>query len=329
VHSNEVGAGLEGLLRHRQGDLTGIMNGVDYDRWSPEKDPLIPQHYSPQDLSGKAACKAALQQEVGLDPAAGTMLCATIGRLAHQKGYDVLAETVPSMMERGVQLLLLGTGDAVLEEQFAALATRYPGHVSAQLRFDDKLAHRIEAGADVFMMPSRFEPCGLNQLYSLRYGTLPLVHAVGGLNDSISEGPQSGRSSRSSGPGARALARQGRLARRATEGDGPRPLLGAGGRPVRSSVPHVTVGLRPKKPRATILMKLRRILNFTPGRLDPLHLPLRDRPRDRRPDPRRRPLPRRGVPRERRRRRLRMLPADHRAAHRPRLQRQLRRLPSP
>ena len=118
------------------------------------------------------------------------MLCATIGRLAHQKGYDVLAETVPSMMERGVQLLLLGTGDAVLEEQFAALATRYPGRVSAQLRFDDKLAHRIEAGADVFMMPSRFEPCGLNQLYSLRYGTLPLVHAVGGLNDSISEGPQ-------------------------------------------------------------------------------------------------------------------------------------------
>jgi len=190
VHSNEVGAGLEGLLRHRQSDLTGIMNGVDYERWSPEKDPLIPQHYSAEDLSGKAACKAALQQEVGLDPAAGTMLCATIGRLAHQKGYDVLAETVPSMMERGVQLLLLGTGDAVLEEQFAALAARYPGHVSAQLRFDDKLAHRIEAGADVFMMPSRFEPCGLNQLYSLRYGTLPLVHAVGGLNDSISEGPQ-------------------------------------------------------------------------------------------------------------------------------------------
>src|SRR5437763_8660567 len=111
VHSNEVGAGLEGLLRHRQSDLTGIMNGVDYERWSPEKDPLIPQHYSPQDLSGKAACKAALQEEVGLDPAPGTMLCATIGRLAHQKGYDVLAETVPSMMERGSQLLLLGTGD--------------------------------------------------------------------------------------------------------------------------------------------------------------------------------------------------------------------------
>src|SRR5204863_7348706 len=129
VHSNWVGAGLEGLLRHRQGDLTGIMNGVDYDRWSPEKDPLIPQHYSPQDLSGKAACKAALQQEVGLDPAAGTMLCETIGRLAHQKCYDVLAETVPSLMEGGVQHQLIGTADGVLDEQFAAPPTRYLAHV--------------------------------------------------------------------------------------------------------------------------------------------------------------------------------------------------------
>jgi len=190
VESTETGAGLEGLLRHRQADLTGIMNGVDYERWSPDRDPLLPQRYSAQDLSGKAACKAALQQEVGLDQEPGTMLCATIGKLVHQKGYDVLAEAVPSMMERKVQLVHLGTGDAALEEQFAALATRYPGRVSAQLRFDDGLAHRIEAGADVFIIPSRFEPCGLNQLYSLRYGTLPLVHAVGGLNDSITEGPQ-------------------------------------------------------------------------------------------------------------------------------------------
>ena len=190
VQSTETGAGLEGLLRHRQADLTGIMNGVDYERWSPDKDPLIPQRYSAQDLSGKAACKTALQQEVGLDQEPGTMVCATIGGLVHQKGYDVLAEAVPGMMERKVQLVHLGAGDAAMEEQFAALATRYPGRVSAQLRFDDGLAHRIEAGADVFVMPSRFEPCGLNQLYSLRYGTLPLVHAVGGLNDSISEGPQ-------------------------------------------------------------------------------------------------------------------------------------------
>src|SRR5438067_2497177 len=126
----------------------------------------------------------------GSVPARGDERAGSSGRLVHQKGYDVLAEAVPSMMERKVQLVHLGTGDAALEEQFAALATRNPGRVSAQLRFDDGLAHRIEAGADVFVIPSRFEPCGLNQLYSLRYGTLPLVHAVGGLNDSISEGPQ-------------------------------------------------------------------------------------------------------------------------------------------
>jgi starch synthase len=177
-------------LRHRQTDLTGIMNGVDYERWSPDKDANLTQRYSAKDLAGKTACKAALQQEVGLEPVPGTMLCASVGRLVHQKGYDVLAEAVPSMMERGVQLVLLATGDTVLEEQFAALASRYPGRFSAQLRFDDKLAHRIEAGADLFIMPSRFEPCGLNQLYSLRYGTLPLVHAVGGLADSVSEGAQ-------------------------------------------------------------------------------------------------------------------------------------------
>ena len=177
-----------GLLRHRQADLTGIMNGVDYDRWSPEKDPALPHRYSSLDLSGKAECKAALQEELGLDRTLEAMLCAAIGRLAHQKGYDIVAQALPGMMERKVQFALLGTGDSALEEEFAALAVKYPTRVSAQLRFDDRLAHRIEAGADVFLMPSRFEPCGLNQLYSLRYGTLPLVHAVGGLADSISEG---------------------------------------------------------------------------------------------------------------------------------------------
>jgi starch synthase len=118
------------------------------------------------------------------------LLCAAIGRLVHQKGYDILAQALPSVMGRKVQFALLGEGDAALEAEFRALAEKYPGRISAQIRFDDKLAHRIEAGADVFVMPSRFEPCGLNQLYSLRYGTLPLVHAVGGLNDSITEGPE-------------------------------------------------------------------------------------------------------------------------------------------
>jgi starch synthase len=190
VSSPETGAGLEGLLRHRATDLIGIMNGVDYERWSPENDPALPKAYSAQDLSGKAECKAALQRELGLAEDPAPLLCAAIGRLVHQKGYDFLAQALPGMMERKAQFALLGTGDAALEEEFSALAEKYPGRVSVQLRFDDKLAHRIEAGADVFLMPSRFEPCGLNQLYSLRYGTLPLVHAVGGLNDSIQEGPQ-------------------------------------------------------------------------------------------------------------------------------------------
>jgi starch synthase len=190
VESPETGAGLEGLLRHRVADLTGIMNGVDYSQWSPEADGALDQRYSASDLSGKSVDKAALQRELGLSVDPKALLCAAIGRLAHQKGYDILARAVPEMVQRKAQLALLGTGDSALEEEFKALAERFPGSVSLQLRFDDRLAHRIEAGADVFLMPSRFEPCGLNQLYSLRYGTLPLVHAVGGLNDSITEGQE-------------------------------------------------------------------------------------------------------------------------------------------
>jgi starch synthase len=189
VQSPETGAGLEGLLHHRQQDLVGIMNGVDYTRWSPEVDPALPQRYSAQDLSGKAVDKAELQRELGLEVDEGALLTAAIGRLAHQKGYDLLAQALPRMLERKVQFVLLGMGDSTLEQEFRALAERHPTRVSVQIRFDDALAHRIEGGADVFLMPSRFEPCGLNQLYSLRYGTLPVVHAVGGLNDSIREGP--------------------------------------------------------------------------------------------------------------------------------------------
>ena len=190
VASQHTGAGLEGLLTHRAADLVGIMNGVDYARWSPDTDEALPQRYSAKDLSGKAADKAALQQELGFKTDPRTLVCAAIGRLVHQKGYDLLAQAVPGLVERKVQFVMLGQGDSALEEQFSALAAKYPQNISAQLRFDDKLAHRIEGGADLFLMPSRFEPCGLNQLYSLRYGTLPLVHAVGGLADSIKEGPQ-------------------------------------------------------------------------------------------------------------------------------------------
>ncbi len=190
VASKDTGAGLEGLLTHRAADLVGIMNGVDYTRWSPDTDPALPQRYTAKDLSGKAADKAALQRELGLTADPRTLLCAAIGRLVHQKGYDLLAQALPGLVERKVQFVMLGIGDGALEAEFRALAAKYPENISVQLRFDDQLAHRIEGGADVFLMPSRFEPCGLNQLYSLRYGTLPLVHAVGGLADSIEEGPQ-------------------------------------------------------------------------------------------------------------------------------------------
>jgi len=203
VESPETGAGLEGLLRHRQHDLVGIMNGVDYSRWSPEIDSNLPQRYSRSDPSAKAACKAALQKELGLAVDPNALLTAAIGRLAHQKGYDLIARALPEMVSRKVQFVMLGTGDTTLEEEFRALAAKHPTQISAQIKFDDALAHRIEGGADVFLMPSRFEPCGLNQLYSLRYGTLPLVHAVGGLADSIREAAPKGQKPGQSGWGFR------------------------------------------------------------------------------------------------------------------------------
>jgi starch synthase len=203
VESPETGAGLEGLLRPRQHDLVGIMNGVDYSRWSPENDPNLPQRYSRSDPSAKAACKAALQKELGLTVDPHALLTAAIGRLAHQKGYDLIAQALPQMVSRKVQFVMLGTGDSSLEEEFRALAAKNPAQVSAQIKFDDALAHRIEGGADVFLMPSRFEPCGLNQLYSLRYGTLPLVHAVGGLADSIREAAPKGKKAGQDGWGFR------------------------------------------------------------------------------------------------------------------------------
>ena len=143
--------------------------------------------------SGKAADKAALQRELGLAVDPNALLTAAIGRLAHQKGYDLIARALPQMTARNVQFVMLGTGDAALEEDFRAAAAKHPQRISAQIKFDDGLAHRIEGGADVFLMPSRFEPCGLNQLYSLRYGTLPLVHAVGGLADSIKDAAPKGQ----------------------------------------------------------------------------------------------------------------------------------------
>jgi len=187
VVGHEAGAGLDALLRHRARDLTGILNGIDVDEWDPSKDPHLPAHFDAADLSGKAACKAALQRELGLPERPDVPLVAMIGRIADQKGLDLVVAALPEILGRDLQLALLGSGRPDWEEVFRAAARAQPARMAARIGFDEGLAHRIEAGADVFLMPSRFEPCGLNQMYSLRYGTVPIVRAVGGLEDTVED----------------------------------------------------------------------------------------------------------------------------------------------
>ena len=179
------GAGLDGVLRMRSGDLVGILNGIDDDTWNPRTDPLIPERFSEGDLDqGKAACKAALQRELGLPVEPRTPLVGLVSRFAWQKGIDVFAGAMDRLVALGAQVAVLGSGEGWAEELFARWSQQLP-NFRAELRFDEGLAHRIEAGADLFAMPSRYEPCGLNQLYSQRYGTLPVVRAVGGLYDTV------------------------------------------------------------------------------------------------------------------------------------------------
>ena len=181
----EQGFGLDGLLRGRARDLVGIVNGADYSVWNPEEDPHIAAGYSAARLDGKAACRAALCAELGLDPD-GPPIAGVVSRMAAQKGFDLIVSEAPGWLERGlVQLAILGAGEPELEGAVHALGARYPGRVGAVLRLDEGLAHRIEAGADLFLMPSLYEPCGLSQLYSMRYGTIPVVRAVGGLEDTV------------------------------------------------------------------------------------------------------------------------------------------------
>jgi starch synthase len=182
----EFGMGLEGVLRDRQKDLSGIVNGIDYEEWDPERDPLIPAHFSIRDLSGKARCKEHLLRHFGLPQSrARCPLIGIVSRLADQKGFDLIAEVVDEIMELDMRLVILGTGQKKYHDLFEQIASRHPGKVGVRLSFDNELAHRIEAGCDVFLMPSKFEPCGLNQLYSLRYGTIPVVRATGGLADTV------------------------------------------------------------------------------------------------------------------------------------------------
>jgi starch synthase len=183
----EGGHGLDALLRHRAGDLTGILNGIDVAEWDPSTDPHLPARYSAADLSGKAIDKAALQRELGLPVRADVPLLGMVGRIADQKGHDLVVAALDELLGRDLQLALLGSGRRDWEALFLRAARARPDRLAARIGFDEGLAHRIEAGADVFLMPSRFEPCGLNQMYSLRYGTVPVVRAVGGLEDTVED----------------------------------------------------------------------------------------------------------------------------------------------
>lgn len=185
IQTPEFGCGLEGVLRERAGDLVGILNGVDYAAWDPSADPHIPARYTADDLSGKQVCKADLQRAQALAPDPAAPLLGMITRLVDQKGLDLVAATLDAILGLGAQFALLGTGEPRYHTLFQQMRTRYPGRVAVTLGFDDVLAHRIEAGADAFLMPSRYEPSGLNQLYSLRYGTVPVVRRTGGLADTI------------------------------------------------------------------------------------------------------------------------------------------------
>jgi starch synthase len=188
IQSPPLSYGLEGILSHRRADVFGIINGVDYSVWSPNTDPHLGGHnYDVRTFAeGKRACKAALQREVGLPVVADQPLVAMVGRLADQKGLDLVSEVIRQWAETSpVQWVILGTGDPKYHELLAGLAQRHPERIAVRLGFSNELAHRIEAGADIFLMPSRYEPCGLNQLYSLKYGTVPVVHATGGLADTI------------------------------------------------------------------------------------------------------------------------------------------------
>ena len=184
IQTPDFGFGLDGVLRERSADLFGIINGIDHSVWSPEVDELIPAKYGPDRPVGKATCKKELQRQSKLDIKSSPLL-GMISRLDNQKGFDILALVVNKILQHDVQFVLLGTGDKKYHELFEGLARRYPGKVGIHLTFNNQLAHQIEAGADIFLMPSRYEPCGLNQLYSLRYGTVPVVRRTGGLADTI------------------------------------------------------------------------------------------------------------------------------------------------
>ena len=186
IQTAEYGFGLDGVLRNRASTVVGILNGVDYDEWSPETDRYIAAHYSAADLSGKATCKQALFKALGfegVDPKLPVL--GIVSRFATQKGFDLIAQIMDRLAREDMVIVALGTGEPVYEEMFVRLSRIFPGKIAGRIAYDNTLAHMIEAGADMFLMPSRYEPCGLNQIYSLKYGTPPIVRATGGLDDTV------------------------------------------------------------------------------------------------------------------------------------------------
>jgi starch synthase len=187
IMENEQGFGLEGVLRGRRRDIVGILNGVDYSQWDPQNDPHIAKPYGAANLRGKQNCKKALQRTFGLPAQSDLPLIGMVSRLTSQKGLDLIEKILDPLMQSDLQMAILGTGEPRFEELVTAAAARHPQKFAARIGFDEALAHQIEAGADFFLMPSQYEPCGLNQMFSLKYGTIPIVRAIGGLKDTVED----------------------------------------------------------------------------------------------------------------------------------------------
>ncbi|HEY7099565.1 MAG TPA: glycogen synthase GlgA [Terriglobales bacterium] len=186
IQTTEFGFGLEGVLRDRSATVTGILNGVDYDEWNPATDKFIAAHYTPEDLSGKQKCKQDLLATFGIkNPDSQLPVLGIVSRFAAQKGFDLISQIMDRLAREDMIVVTLGTGDKSYEEMFLRLQRQFPHKIAVRVAFDNTLAHKIEAGSDMFLMPSRYEPAGLNQLYSLKYGTVPIVRATGGLDDTI------------------------------------------------------------------------------------------------------------------------------------------------
>ena len=185
IQTAELGFGMQGLLTRRRTNLTGILNGVDPNEWNPATDSYIAKNYDAKNLKDKEFNKRELQQRVGLQVDPKIPLFGLVSRFTHQKGLDMVLEIAPHLVTMPAQLVLLGTGDAAMQRTALELSHHYSGKISVYVGFDESLSHLVEAGADIFLMPSRFEPCGLNQMYSQRYGTPPVVHATGGLVDTV------------------------------------------------------------------------------------------------------------------------------------------------